>query len=119
MDETGESYHRAAKAVDHARFLVAATTPPCGVPDHGWGCESCPAPDPAKYDGWGRPRRGPDFEPYVCPGPSKCEDLECFNGCNDGFVKMCHDCGHIFGADIHPDPEDGSCPNGCARLRGR
>lgn len=119
MAETGENFHRAAKAVDHERLVAVLTTPPCGVPGHDWRCESCPELDLSNYDCWGRPWRGPGFEPYVCPGPSQCEDLDCSNGCNDHFVKMCHDCGHIFGVGFHPDPEDGSCPNGCSRDRFR
>lgn len=114
MAATGESFHRAAKAVDHDRWVERATTPPCGVKGHVWGCELCPAPDPDTIDAWGSPRGGPAPEPYVCPGPNACEDLDCFNGCNDFFVRMCSDCSYTFGATAD-DPGDGSCPNGCRR----
>ncbi|MBT2449610.1 hypothetical protein J7F03_21505 [Streptomyces sp. ISL-43] len=113
MAATGDSYYRAAKAVDHARLLAAlAPPPPCdGVSGHNWDCpQACPACETPLS--WTRDELGRADELYVCTGRPACEDLDCFNGCNDHFVRMCHDCLYVFGVD-GGDPRDGSCPNGC------
>ncbi|MEU8031873.1 hypothetical protein AB0C13_25045 [Streptomyces sp. NPDC049099] len=112
MARTGESYRKAARAID---FICACSTPPlCAVHLSPWDCpDDCPHRDDVhetpEYRAWAATSRIPDD----CPGYATCQEPACFNGCNDVHVSMCWDCLHVFGV-TDDDPEDGTCPNGCA-----
>ncbi|MEU9397846.1 hypothetical protein AB0D86_48745 [Streptomyces sp. NPDC048324] len=115
MARTGESYRQAARAID--RICASPEPPLCAAHMDPWECpEGCPSRETvretAEYRAWLAVPRTRD----ECPGHEACQDPDCFNGCNDVYVRMCMDCLYVFDAAFD-DPEDGRCPNGCEAFR--
>ncbi|MEU3704772.1 hypothetical protein AB0E82_21090 [Streptomyces anulatus] len=110
MAVTGQSYRVAAVAVALAQSLARWNTPKpvCPTPGHEWDCPAgCPTRDTDAYRAWKKAFPDPEpVDPYVCPGPDSCEDLDCWNGCNAVYVVMCPTCEWVY---------DGGepCPQGC------
>ncbi|MDJ0465062.1 hypothetical protein [Streptomyces sp. H27-C3] len=111
MVATGQSYRAAAKAVAFARRLTdwGPAKPECPDRDHEWDCPvECSTRSTGAYRAWQKAFPEPEpVEPYVCPGPDSCEDLDCWNGCNFVFAALCSTCESVYGAGER-------CPQGCA-----
>ncbi|MFJ9239818.1 hypothetical protein ACIRJ3_33125 [Streptomyces anulatus] len=101
MAATGQSYRVAARAVALTKLATSWNTPApeCPSPGHEWDCPAgCPTRDTDAYRAWKKAFPDPDpVEPYICPGPDSCEDLDCFNGCNDCHLTMCRACDWVTG----------------------